>query len=156
MLLDVTVQPDYEGLLSNLRREGTPGRVYHMELFLDLEVHKALHARFGTADHLDPADPWYDRKAYLALYRFLGYDTFTAPLDGLEFPRTNRLLAEDTSALPKDGGRRWARIMAFAPPTGEACRGWRRRPEFSLTIRVNAAHVRSFVICYFGFKSGPY
>lgn len=106
-MLEVPVQPDFEGLLRNLRREGTPERVYHIELFLDREVHQALHARFGTADHLDPADPWYTYKSFIALYRFLGYDTFTAPLGGLQFPKTNMLVAQDTSVLVRDEGRSW-------------------------------------------------
>ncbi|NOZ29642.1 MAG: uroporphyrinogen-III decarboxylase-like protein [Chloroflexi bacterium] len=107
-MFEIPIQPDYEALLRNLRREGTPQRVHYMELFLDREVHEALHARFGTADHLDRSDPYYDHKAYISLYRFLGYDTVTVPLGGLEFPRENVRMAEDTATLRREEGRRWA------------------------------------------------
>ncbi len=106
-MFEIPIQPDYEALLRNLRREGTPRRVHFMELFLDQEVHQALHARFGTDRHLNPADPYYAHKAYIALYRFLGYDTITVPLGGLEFPRENRRIAEDTASLARAGGRSW-------------------------------------------------
>ena len=34
-MFKIPIKPNYEGLLRNLRREGTPERVYHLELFLD-------------------------------------------------------------------------------------------------------------------------
>jgi uroporphyrinogen decarboxylase len=78
-----------------------------LELFLDQEVHQALHARYGMADHLDRADPYYDYWAHIALYRFLGYDLIRVPLGGLAFPRENMRRAADTAMLPREGGRCW-------------------------------------------------
>lgn len=107
-MFEIPIQPDYESLLRNLRREGTPQRVHYMELFLDPEVHRALHDRFGTDAHLDRSDPYYEHKAYISLYRFLGYDTLTVPLGGLVFPRDNVRFGDDPAALRREGGRRWA------------------------------------------------
>ncbi len=106
-MFEIPIQPDYEALLRNLRREGTPQRVHFMELFLDQEVHLAIRARFGADRDLDPADPYYAHKAYVADYRFLGYDTITVPLGGLAFPRQTDRLAEDTADLARASGRSW-------------------------------------------------
>ena len=103
-MLDIPIRPDAEGLLRNLRREGTPQRVYHMELFLDQEVQQALHARFGTADGLAKSDPFYAQKAFIALYRFLGYDMIRAPLGGPWFTWSHTRTA-DTAGLSRSSGR---------------------------------------------------
>ncbi len=103
-MLDIVAKPDWEGLLRNLRREGTPQRVYHMELFLDVEVREALQERFGLADGLDRADPYYAHKALIALYRFLGYDMLRPPVGGLSISALHKAVA-DTAVLPKAGGR---------------------------------------------------
>jgi len=103
----LAIQPNYEGLLRNLRREDTPDRVYNQELFLDHEVQEALHDRFGPADHLDVADPYYPQKANIALHRFLGYDTFIAHLRGLEFPKDNKTVLQVMSGTSLAEERRW-------------------------------------------------
>lgn len=106
-MFDIEIQPDYEGLLQNLRRASTPSRVYHMELFLDQEVHQALHARFGISEHLDPADPYYRQQALICLYRFLGYDMIRPGLGGLQFPHMTWSSTADTAGLAKQAGRGW-------------------------------------------------
>ena len=93
-MFDIAVQPDWEGLLRNLRRAGTPERVYHMELFLDAEVRQALHARFGIADHLDRADPFFPQKAFIALYRFLGYDIADSLTTSIDIIRRIHVIAD--------------------------------------------------------------
>jgi uroporphyrinogen decarboxylase len=97
------LKPDADGLLANLRREGTPDRVHFLELFLDAEIKDAVCARFGLADDLDPADPHYARRREIALQRFLGYSHIYLGIR-LEMP-TNRLVADDTAELAKSGGR---------------------------------------------------
>ena len=101
------VQPDYEGLVRNLRREGTPDRVYHLELLLDQEVQDALGARFDLDCHLARSDHRYREKVTVALYRYLGYDAIIAPLGGLSFPHLNARTATDTAELGRAGGRTW-------------------------------------------------
>jgi len=89
-------QPDYEGLLKCLRREGTPQRVYFMELFLDEPVKNVISKRFGLQEHLDPNDPWFYWKREIRLQRFLGYDYVTAKVPTLEFPRFTDMAVPDT------------------------------------------------------------
>jgi uroporphyrinogen decarboxylase len=103
----VSVRPDYEGLLRNLRRAGTPDRVYHLELLLDQEVQDALVARFDLNRQLARSDPRYREKVTIALYRFLGYDAIIAPLGGLSFPHYNSRTAADTAELARADGRTW-------------------------------------------------
>ena len=50
-------QPDWEGLVANIRREGTPKRVHDLELFHDSEVEDAIIERFGLDANLDPNNP---------------------------------------------------------------------------------------------------
>ena len=122
----VDVTPDWQAFLRCLRREGTPKRVHYIELFLDAEVQQAICDRFGLLDGLDPADPYFDLKAQVALQRFLGYDYVRAGLEGLNMP-TTRILAEDTAELQRSGGRsfmeehrgpitNWAEFEAYPWP----------------------------------------
>ena len=47
-------QPDWQGLVDNLRRKGTPQRVYNIELFYDPEVIDAVVKRFDLVRKLNP------------------------------------------------------------------------------------------------------
>jgi len=47
---DKVHKPNYEGLLKNIRRCGTPDRVYFMELFYDDEIARAVEKRYGVTD----------------------------------------------------------------------------------------------------------
>jgi uroporphyrinogen decarboxylase len=68
------VRIDAEGFLRNLRREGTPGRVHHMELFVDREVEEAIDERFGVTAGLERTSPDNEPRRKVAMARFLGYD----------------------------------------------------------------------------------
>lgn len=98
------VQPDIDGLLSCIRRQGTPSRVYNTELMIDAEVRAALAQRFGIADAFAADDPFLPEKTQAALMRFLGYKSVRCKPDGLEFPH-NRTSVEDSAALTRRGGR---------------------------------------------------
>ena len=98
------VQPDIDGLLACIRREGTPRRVYNVELFLDAEVQSALVQRFGLAGNVKPGDPFAAEMTQVCLMQFLGYESVRCKPDGLEFP-TNRRIAEDSAGLPRTAGR---------------------------------------------------
>jgi uroporphyrinogen decarboxylase len=67
-------QPDWEGLVANIRRKGTPDRVYHLELFHDAEIRDAIIERFDLEDGLNPNDPDYPRRRHLTFLRFIGSD----------------------------------------------------------------------------------
>lgn len=106
-MLDTPVRLDLPGLLRNLRREGTPDRVYFMELFLDREVEDAICARFGLLEGLDRTAPHFHWRRQIALYRFLGYECLDYSIPGFEFPRSNVRLHQDTASLAREGGRAW-------------------------------------------------
>jgi len=72
--LESPIQLDWKGLVANIRRQGTPDRVYHMELYHDDEVCDALVERFGLAEGLRKDDPWFKWKKTIAVQRFLGMD----------------------------------------------------------------------------------
>ena len=59
--LSGSVGPDAEGLLANLRREGTPERVHVMELFLDggvsYRVEKLALTMAQVEEHQPPPNP---------------------------------------------------------------------------------------------------
>jgi len=98
-----TVTPDADAALANLRREGTPPRVFYMELFLDAEVKDAVTERFGLMDDVSRDDPHYLHKREIAVQRFLGYDwVYTGLAVSLTF---KHLHAPDTASLARDGGR---------------------------------------------------
>ena len=105
-MLEIPVRLDYEGLLRNLRREGTPSRVFSMELFLDDEIQQELALRFGTSSQ-DPNDPYYQQKTMISLYRYLGYELIRVGLDGMKFPRQNTIQSQDSAILAHKGGRGW-------------------------------------------------
>ncbi len=98
--------PDYPGFLSNLRREGTPDRVWFVELFLDPEVQDEIDRRFGVTAHLDPGDPDYAVRRLIALQQFLGYDYVRVKLEGHELARALHTV-QDTASAARAGGREW-------------------------------------------------
>ena len=101
-----TVRPDYQALLDNLRRKGTPRRVHHMELFHDGEIATALVERCGLNRGLDQNDPWYPQRREIALRRFLGFDYVSCNLVGCDFTfKSTR--AEDTAELKRAAGRNY-------------------------------------------------
>jgi len=102
--LSLTVSPDWEAFLRCIRREGTPKRVHHIELFLDAEVQDAIIARYGLLDGLDEADPFFELKRQVRLQRFLGYDYVRCGLDALDMP-LNCLSVTDSAELQRRDGR---------------------------------------------------
>lgn len=103
-LLSVPVRPDWEALVRCIRREGTPARVHHIELFLDGEIQEAICRRYDLLAGLDPADPFFPLRRQIVLQRFLGYDFVRWGVEGMEWP-LRRLAAEDTAAIQRKGGR---------------------------------------------------
>ncbi len=101
---EVKVSPNWEGLVRCIRRQGTPDRVYHIELFLDGEVQDAICKRYGVLEGLAPSDPFFLYKKQIALQRFLGYDYVRARIENMDMP-LRRLRADDTAALSRESGR---------------------------------------------------
>jgi uroporphyrinogen decarboxylase len=98
------VRPDWEGLIADIRRQGTPGRVYHLELFHDPEVAQAIADRFGLVAGVRRDDPDYERRRLIAVNRFCGFDYVPARLIGMDLAMF-RATVEDTAALKRAGGR---------------------------------------------------
>ena len=126
----VDVTPNSEGLISCIRREGTPDRVYFIELFLDGEVQTVIADRYGVWEGIDPEDPHCGLKRQLALQRFLGYDFVRAGVDGVAMP-LKRSTTEDTAELKRESGRsymelhkgpitNWEEFEAYPWPNPEA------------------------------------
>jgi len=128
-LLSVAVQPDWEGFLRCLRRQGTPGRVHFIELLLDEEVKAAVAARFGLMNDVAADDPHFALKREVRVMRFLGYDYVRCGTDDVGI-RVNYHAAADTADLGRKGGRQyvdehkgpitnWAEYEAFPWPDPE-------------------------------------
>ncbi len=98
------VEPNWQGLRRCILREGTPDRVYHIELFLDGEVQEAICDRFGVLEGLDQNDPFFPHRRQIALQSFLGYDYVRWSLEGQDWP-LHRATAQDTAALARRDGR---------------------------------------------------
>jgi uroporphyrinogen decarboxylase len=100
----VQVKPDWEALVRCIRREETPERVHHIELFLDPEMQMAICERFGLLDGLDPDDDFFLPKQQIRIQRFLGYDYVRCGLENLNVP-LKRMIIDDTADLERDSGR---------------------------------------------------
>ena len=122
----VSVRPNWEGLVRCLKRQGTPDRVYFIELYLDAEVQAAICERFGLLEGVDAGAPFFTCRRHLAVQRFLGYDYVRCGLDDFDMPLT-RAAIEDTAGLKRAGGRAfmeehrgpittWAEFDAFPWP----------------------------------------
>lgn len=122
----VQITPDWEGLVACIRRQGTPKRVHHIELYLDREVQDAIAARYGVFDGLSSDDPYFEAKRLMLIQRFLGYDFVRCGVEQFDFPLV-RVAAADTAELAREGGRKfqdehrgpitsWAEFEAYPWP----------------------------------------
>ncbi|MBX7258359.1 MAG: hypothetical protein K1Y02_18490 [Candidatus Hydrogenedentes bacterium] len=105
-ILNRSITPDWRSFLKCLRREGTPKRVHHIELFLDPEVQEAVCERFELIPDVSPDDPFFAQKRHLAVQQFLGYDFVRASLDDMVMPLRYDI-ADDTADLKREGGRNY-------------------------------------------------
>lgn len=104
--LSAPFKPDWRAFVDNLGRKGTPRRVHHIELFQDKEISDALVERFDLTVSLDPADSHFERKRYIALQRFCGFDYVRAGLLDQPFP-VFRASVKDSADLARAGGRQY-------------------------------------------------
>jgi uroporphyrinogen decarboxylase len=99
-----TFHPNWEGLVDNIQRKGTPERVYHIELFHDAEIRHAIVERFNLNRRLNPNDPHYEQRLQIEFHRFCGFDYVRAGLTNMNMP-THKITTEDTAALKRLKGR---------------------------------------------------
>jgi uroporphyrinogen decarboxylase len=97
-LLETRITPDFESLRRTILRQGAPGRVHCIELFLDAPIQDAIIERYDLDRKLAPAEPFYDLKRNLALHRFLGYDTLYIWMRGFDWPMRRRHAAAGQTA----------------------------------------------------------
>jgi uroporphyrinogen decarboxylase len=102
--LEKPYRPDWQGLVADILRKGTPRRVYFIELFHDAEIAEAIARRFGLLDGVRPDDADRDRKRLIAVNRFSGLDYVGVPLSNVAMP-SFRTTVDDTAALARAGGR---------------------------------------------------
>jgi len=107
-------QPNGRGLIDNILRKGTPDRVYHMELFHDGEIREAIMERFELDKGLDPNDPDFERRRFLAFQRFLGFDYVRANIAGVNW-WFKAAPTDDTAGLSR--GERWYQDEHTGPIT---------------------------------------
>lgn len=100
----VDISPDWEGLVKCIKRDGMPERVHHIELFLDPEIQDEICGRFDLEEGLDRNDPFFARRRYIRLQRFLGYDYVSCGVADIEL-EMEWLQTEDTAGLARESGR---------------------------------------------------
>ena len=103
-LLSKKKSPDWESLLSCIRRETEPLRVHNIELFLDMEIQDSVCKSFNLLDGLSGDDPFFWEKRQVRLQRFLGYDYVTTGIENMDF-KLSYSLTEDTAENAHEGGR---------------------------------------------------
>jgi uroporphyrinogen decarboxylase len=117
------VAPDWEGMMRNMRREGTPDRVYYFEHGVAENIQRALDDRFGICDHLRDSDPHYEHRRREAVHRFLGHELFRV------FPPGARI------SVPRGEGG-WAEEHCGAAGTWEGFESfpWPRPADADLSV----------------------
>ena len=105
--------PNFDRLLTVLRREGEPDRIPFLELFADIEIMEAVldkpfpHLKDLEPDQVDRALEARYCDQLIEFYTTLGYDYVRAMPGGGDFDY-GRLEAEDTAGLPR-AKRHWIR-----------------------------------------------
>jgi len=92
-------EPDFERMMTVLRREGEPDRVPFFELFHDGQIYESVLGR------PIPQDPDESRKYRIEFMTQLGYD-YVNGLHTFGFPDVQALIADDT-AVQSRGKRGW-------------------------------------------------
>ena len=77
-------KPDWEALVANLKRRGTPKRVHHMELFHDNEIIRAILQRYGLEEDRSGSVKDWGFREFVKYRRFLGFDYVRASSTALE------------------------------------------------------------------------
>ncbi len=110
------ITPDYESFLKCIKRQGTPERVHHIELFLDGPIKDEIASKFGVYDGISNDDKFRGAKKNIALQRFLGYDYVLASIWGYNF-KFNWNSVDDVAGLKKENGQRNFMDMHKGPIT---------------------------------------
>lgn len=93
-------EPNFDRVLTVLRRDGEPDRVPFFELFHDQPILEAVMGR------PTPADPHQNRRFRVEFMQKLGYD-FVRGNHNFAFPGRQSLIADDTETTQSRGKRGW-------------------------------------------------
>ena len=107
------VQLDWDGFVRNLRREGTPDRVFQFEHGVDPAMQAALQDAFGIFDHLDSNSATYEWDKAIAVNEYLGLEVLRF------FPRGTRIMFDLGMPEPTHGRgpvSSWEEFDAFDWP----------------------------------------
>lgn len=108
------VAPNWDGFLRNLRREGTPDRVYYFEHGIADNMLDAIAGRYDLYANLTPSAAGYSHQQRLAVHRFLGHELMRV------FPLRARLEAPRRGGAWTEEGRgvitTWEEYAAFPWP----------------------------------------
>jgi uroporphyrinogen decarboxylase len=97
-------ESDWQGLVDNILRKGTPRRCHHIELFHDAEVRDAIAERFGLMAGVRRDEDDYERWKLIRVCRFCGFDHVRVGVVGMDF-HLHRETTADTAELARAGGR---------------------------------------------------
>ena len=68
------IELDWEGFQKNLRREGTPDRVFFFEHGIDEDFQQELQKKYGIWDYLNPNADDYNYRRSVEIHKFLGLE----------------------------------------------------------------------------------
>jgi uroporphyrinogen decarboxylase len=108
------IEPDWKGFCANLRRQGTPQRVYYFEHGIAENVQTALAERYDLWREIPSGGDNVLLRRTLAVHRFLGHELFRV------FPPGARMVAPKRKGAWAEEGRgpvsNWEEFEAFAWP----------------------------------------
>ena len=93
---------DLNGWMSNLRREGTPTRVFYYAHGVDEAIQQQLDERESISKELDRASEFYPHQRRMLIHRFLGQELFRIFPDGARIlppTRDGEWVEEGTGAV---------------------------------------------------------
>jgi uroporphyrinogen decarboxylase len=152
------VQLDWNGFLSNLRREGTPERVYYFEHGVADNVQEAIAERFGIWNGLTGTMPELDWKRREAMHAFLGQELFRV------FPPGARIVPPKREGEWAEEGKgaitTWEEFEAYGWPDPAAA-DYSVLEFFERNLRDNmrvfhVVDIWEVVVGFFGFESLSY
>ncbi len=103
--LQTQFEPNWQGLVDNILRKGTPDRCYNIELFHDGPLRDAIIKMFDLKNGLDKNDPHYQSWLQVKFLRFLGFDYIYAGPTGQNWSFLSTAV-DDTAPADVSRGQR--------------------------------------------------
>ncbi len=112
------IQPDWDGMCRNMRREGTPSRVFYFEHGIADNVLRLLAQRFALWDDIPAEGMTVDLRHRVAVHRFLGHELFRIfpPGGRVSVPRREGGWSEEAVGAVSS----WSDVESFPWPSADA------------------------------------